>query len=153
MLRRRKIENSKSPTALEGIPNLHTFNPWGRAEHYEHIIRDQITEATGHTFNFVLVNRYKDGNVHVEEHQDDRIAAVSFRAVRDLVFRHQEACGKNAARKIEPVKVALQQGSLLLMNWPTNVNWYHSLPVRKKMLTPRISLTFRRVIKQHKSQK
>ncbi|KAK1160116.1 DNA oxidative demethylase ALKBH2-like [Acipenser oxyrinchus oxyrinchus] len=125
------------------------------------IIRDQITKATGHTFNFVLVNRYKDGNDHIGEHQDDEreldpacpIAAVSFGAVRDLVFRHQEARGKNAARKIEPVKVALQHGSLLLMNWPTNVNWYHSLPVRKKVLTPRISLTFRRVIKRHKSQK
>ncbi|MGH0179415.1 UNVERIFIED_CONTAM: hypothetical protein FKN15_001711 [Acipenser sinensis] len=136
------------------------------------IIRDQITEATGHTFNFVLVNSVPPpGGTRQKRSQEDRagqggsaarqpaphelcpIAAVSFGAVRDLVFRHQEARGKNAARKFEPVKVALQHGSLLLVNWPTNVNWYHSLPIRKKVLTPRISLTFRRVIKQHKSQK
>ncbi|XDV20404.1 hypothetical protein PO909_025737 [Leuciscus waleckii] len=36
----------------------------------EHI-RDAVTKATGHTFNFVLINRYKDGHDHMGEHRDD----------------------------------------------------------------------------------
>ncbi|XP_066513004.1 DNA oxidative demethylase ALKBH2-like [Hoplias malabaricus] len=118
-------------------------------------IRDAVTNATGHTFNFVLVNRYKDGQDHIGEHRDDEreldptcpIASVTLGATRDFIFRHKDArCGSNK-RHIEPVKLELSHGSLLLMNSPTNSNWYHSLPVRKKVKNPRINLTFRRIVK------
>lgn len=32
------------------------------------------------------------------------------------------------------------------MNPPTNTHWYHSLPVRKKILAPRVNLTFRKIL-------
>ncbi|XP_061762529.1 DNA oxidative demethylase ALKBH2-like [Nerophis ophidion] len=117
-------------------------------------IRDAVTKTTGHTFNFVLVNRYKDGRDHMGEHRDDEkeldpscpIASVSLGAAREFVFRHKDARGKESCRRIEPVKLVLAHGSLLLMNSPTNTFWYHSLPVRKKVLMPRINLTFRRIL-------
>ncbi|XP_028680766.1 DNA oxidative demethylase ALKBH2 [Erpetoichthys calabaricus] len=125
------------------------------------MIRDRVTEATGHSFNFVLINRYQDGNDHIGEHRDDEreldsaspIASVSFGASREFVFRHCSSRGKKASRKIEPVCIELQHGSLLLMNWPTNVYWYHSLPVRKKVLLPRVNLTFRKIVGLNKTQK
>ncbi|XP_030075105.1 DNA oxidative demethylase ALKBH2 [Microcaecilia unicolor] len=117
-------------------------------------IRDCIMQATGHRFNFVLINRYKDGNDHIGEHRDDEkelvprsaIASVSFGACRDFFFRHGASRGKKPLQRIESVKLELAHGSLLLMNYPTNVHWYHSLPVRKKVLLPRINLTFRKVM-------
>uniref|UniRef100_H3AX90 DNA oxidative demethylase ALKBH2 n=1 Tax=Latimeria chalumnae TaxID=7897 RepID=H3AX90_LATCH len=117
-------------------------------------IRDRVTKATGHTFNFVLINRYKDGNDHIGEHRDDEreldprspIASVSFGACRDFIFRHGASRGKNPTQKIEPIKLELEHGSLLMMNYPTNVYWYHSLPVRKKIPVPRINLTFRKIV-------
>uniref|UniRef100_A0A8C1T706 AlkB homolog 2, alpha-ketoglutarate-dependent dioxygenase n=1 Tax=Cyprinus carpio TaxID=7962 RepID=A0A8C1T706_CYPCA len=66
----------------------------------EHI-RDAVTKATGHTFNFVLINRYKEGAAH------------------DFIFRHDARTGFSK-RQIEPVKLELAHGSLLLMNYPTN---------------------------------
>ncbi|XP_060926745.1 DNA oxidative demethylase ALKBH2 isoform X2 [Limanda limanda] len=116
-------------------------------------IRDAVTKTTGQTFNFVLVNRYKDGQDHMGEHRDDEkeldplcpIASVSLGAARDFIFRHRDARGKQSSRQIEPVKLELTHGSLLLMNPPTNTFWYHSLPVRKRVLLPRINLTFRRI--------
>ncbi|XP_040010135.1 DNA oxidative demethylase ALKBH2 isoform X2 [Xiphias gladius] len=116
-------------------------------------IRDAVTKTTGQTFNFVLVNRYKDGQDHMGEHRDDEkeldplcpIASVSLGAARDFIFRHRDARGKQGCRQIEPVKLELAHGSLLLMNPPTNTFWYHSLPVRKRVLLPRINLTFRRI--------
>ncbi|KAG8455708.1 hypothetical protein GDO86_001773 [Hymenochirus boettgeri] len=116
-------------------------------------IRNKITSATGMSFNFVLINRYKDGNDHIGEHRDDErelvphsaIASVSFGACRDFLFRHRDARCKNPVCSIKPVKMELQHGSLLVMNYPTNVYWYHSLPVRKKVLSPRINLTFRNI--------
>lgn len=117
-------------------------------------IREAVTKTTGQTFNFVLVNRYKDGSDHMGEHRDDEkeldplcpIASVSLGAARDFIFRHRDTRGKQSSSRIEPVKMELAHGSLLLMNPPTNTFWYHSLPVRKKVLAPRINLTFRRII-------
>ncbi|XP_039218652.1 DNA oxidative demethylase ALKBH2 [Crotalus tigris] len=116
-------------------------------------IRDRVQLATGHTFNFVLINRYKDGHDHIGEHRDDErellprspIASVSFGASRDFILRHGASRGKNPSRRIAPVKLQLDHGSLLVMNFPTNHYWYHSLPIRKKVLAPRINLTFRKI--------
>ncbi|KAM4053106.1 DNA oxidative demethylase ALKBH2 [Anomaloglossus baeobatrachus] len=117
------------------------------------LIRERVRMATGHSFNFVLINRYKDGNDHIGDHRDDEkelhpqspIASVSFGACRDFIFRHKDCRSKNSVRQIEPVTLELEHGSLLMMNFPTNVYWYHSLPVRRKVLAPRVNLTFRKI--------
>ncbi|XP_061585984.1 DNA oxidative demethylase ALKBH2 [Cololabis saira] len=132
--------------------------PWTPTLKY---IRDAVTKTTGQTFNFVLINRYKDGQDHMGEHRDDEkeldpscpIASVSLGAARDFIFRHRDARGKQSSRQIGPVKLELATGSLLLMNPPTNTFWYHSLPVRKKVLLPRINLTFRRILLDSKKCK
>ncbi|XP_048412136.1 DNA oxidative demethylase ALKBH2 [Stegostoma tigrinum] len=118
------------------------------------MIRARVMQATGHVFNFVLINRYKDGCDHIGEHRDDEkeleplspIASVSFGSCRDFIFRHRDSRGKSATRRLEPVKLLLGHGSLLMMNYPTNIYWYHSLPVRRNVLGPRINLTFRKVL-------
>ena len=127
--------------------------PWQNADFLKGI-SDLVSSLTGHKFNFVLVNRYNDGIDHMGEHRDDEadlvarsaIASVSLGQARDFIFRHADARGRSAKRKIEPVKLELSHGSLLMMNHPTNVYWYHSLPVRKKAVFPRINLTFREMV-------
>ncbi|XP_042300637.1 DNA oxidative demethylase ALKBH2-like [Sceloporus undulatus] len=87
------------------------------------------------------------------EHRDDEkelvpgspIASVSFGARRDLVFRHSTSRGKRPSCGMEPLRLALDHGSLLVMNHPTNHFWHHSLPRRKRVLAPRVNLTFRKV--------
>lgn len=116
----------------------------------EHL-RSLVSGHTGHHYNFVLVNRYKDGSDHIGEHRDDEkdldrgvpIASLSFGQARDFVLKHGDA--RRKVRHVEPVKISLEHGSLLLMNPPTNQYWYHSLPPRKGALGPRINLTFRRL--------
>ncbi|XP_052832895.1 DNA oxidative demethylase ALKBH2 [Octopus bimaculoides] len=122
-------------------------------------IKERITQVTGHSFNFVLINRYKDGNDHMGEHRDDEkdlvrlspIASLSLGQARGFVFRHECARGsqsKKGAPKldIDPIKIQLQHGSLLMMNYPTNVYWYHSLPQRKRLPAVRINMTFRDMV-------
>ncbi|XP_076807707.1 DNA oxidative demethylase ALKBH2-like [Clavelina lepadiformis] len=103
-------------------------------------------------FNFVLINRYKDGSDHMGEHRDDEkelahgapIASVSLGQARDFIFKHKDNRAKNKSRTdLKPVSILLQPGSLLVMKPPTNTFWYHSLPIRKNVLLPRINLTFR----------
>lgn len=104
------------------------------------------------SFNFVLVNRYKDGNDHIGEHRDDEkdldrqapIASVSLGQERDFVFKHKDARGKYKTRPdLKTLTVRLKKGTLFVMNPPTNDYWYHSLPIRKSAHGPRINLTFR----------
>ncbi|CAI9741355.1 DNA oxidative demethylase ALKBH2-like [Octopus vulgaris] len=122
-------------------------------------IKERIMQVTGHSFNFVLINRYKDGNDHMGEHRDDEkdlvrlspIASLSLGQARDFVFRHECARGsqsKKGAPKLDldPIKIELQHGSLLMMNYPTNVYWYHSLPQRKRLPAVRINMTFRDMV-------
>ncbi|NXM73627.1 ALKB2 demethylase, partial [Serilophus lunatus] len=118
------------------------------------LIRERVTLETGHTFNFVLINRYKDGLDHIGEHRDDEkelvphspIASVSFGACRDFILRHRDCRRKGTKGGKDRIKLELAHGSLLMMNHPTNVYWYHSLPPRRGVVTPRVNLTFRNII-------
>lgn len=90
------------------------------------------------------------------EHRDDEkdlvagypIASLSLGQPRDFIFKHADARGKNAKRKIDTVKIELAHGSLLMMKEPTNTYWYHSLPQRKKLTQVRINMTFRKMVKK-----
>ena len=115
-------------------------------------LRDAVADTLGEQFNFVLVNRYKDGSDHIGEHRDDEkdlvsqssIASLSFGQERDFVFKHKDSRGRAAKRKdIDVVRLSLQHGSLLVIKHPTNTYWYHSLPPRKGLHRARVNLTFR----------
>ena len=43
------------------------------------------------------------------------------------------------------MELFLENGSLLVMKGETQENWLHRLPTTKKILTPRINLTFRMI--------
>ena len=112
-------------------------------------LRDLVERQVGLRYNFVLVNRYKDGNDKMGDHKDDEkeldsaapIASLTLGAERDFVFKHQDRKTDN----VEDYKIVLKNGMLLLMKHPTNSYWYHGLPQRKKCFQPRINLTFRMI--------
>ncbi|EFA10619.1 DNA oxidative demethylase ALKBH2 isoform X2 [Tribolium castaneum] len=117
-------------------------------------VRNLIKRVTGFDYNFVLINRYRDGNDHIGEHKDNEseldkntpIASLSLGQQRLFVFKHQDCRKKGGAkRSVPPVKIQLQHGSLLLMNPPTNNYWYHALPPAKRAPGARINLTFRKI--------
>ena len=109
-------------------------------------LRDVVEKLAGVRYNFVLVNRYRDGNDKMGDHKDDEkeldkdvpIASLTFGAERDFIFKHEN-------KKEDVVKIVLKNGMLLLMHHPTNSYWYHGLPPRKRCLEPRINLTFRKI--------
>ena len=106
-------------------------------------LKEAIEIKSGASFNSCLMNLYHDGNEGVAWHSDDEkalvqratIASLSFGAERKFVFKHK------ANKTI--VNTFLENGSLLLMKGDTQKNWLHQLPKTKKIVTPRISLTFR----------
>ena len=70
--------------------------PWTKTLQW---VRRKVEEATGVCYNFVLVNRYKDGLDKMGEHRDDEkelcqevaIASLSLGVERDFVFRHENS--------------------------------------------------------------
>jgi alpha-ketoglutarate-dependent dioxygenase alkB family protein 2 len=72
---------------------------------------------------------------------DPCIASLSFGATRDFHFRK-----KNTDGGYDYAKYKLKNGDLVCMLYPTNRDWYHSLPKRKGITEPRINLTFRCIV-------
>ncbi|KAL1132061.1 hypothetical protein AAG570_010019 [Ranatra chinensis] len=114
-------------------------------------LRDRLQHSTNQRYNFVLVNRYRDGQDHIGEHRDDEkeldgdaaIASISLGQPRRFVLRHVSTVRKLGGPP--PIRFELGHGSLLLMKPPTNQYWYHSLPVSKTANGVRINLTFRKM--------
>ena len=110
-------------------------------------IKEVVEETSGETFNSCLLNLYHSGEEGMAWHSDAEkdlakngaIASVSFGAARKFCFKHKESA--------EKVEILLPHGSLLIMKGETQSNWLHRLPPTKKVLVPRINLTFRTIDK------
>ncbi|GIU28671.1 alpha-ketoglutarate-dependent dioxygenase AlkB [Shewanella sp. MBTL60-007] len=117
--------------------------PWPK---YAYKLRLKLARDFGLIANGVLVNRYADGNESMGWHSDDEpeiepgsdIASVTLGASRDFFIRHKTTRQK--------VCLKLDSGDLLIMHWPMQSLWEHSLPRRLKEKQARVNYTFRRLI-------
>lgn len=120
-----------------------TAQPWTPALKQ---IKAEVEAASGDSFNCCLLNLYHSGEEGMAWHADDEkelqpdgaIASVSLGPERRFIFRH-----KSDKEKCE---IRLAHGSLLVMRGVTQTHWEHSLPVMKRVVAPRINLTFRTII-------
>ncbi len=109
-------------------------------------IKKAIERSTALKFNSVLLNLYRDGNDSMGWHQDNEkslgrnpaIASVSFGSSRHFKLKHVSDNIKTHC--------LLEHGSLLVMKGDTQDFWKHHIPKTKKVLAPRINLTFRKII-------
>jgi alkylated DNA repair dioxygenase AlkB len=112
------------------------------------VIKSRIERWAEVSFNSVLLNLYRDGQDSVAWHSDDElelginpvIASVSFGATRRFDLKHKHK------RDLKQVEIELTHGSLLLMKGETQHHWQHQIPKTKKIIQPRINLTFRTII-------
>jgi alkylated DNA repair dioxygenase AlkB len=106
-------------------------------------IRSEVEAVTGHRFNSVLLNYYRDERDSMGMHSDNErelgpqpaIASVSVGATRSFVLRHKQTK--------RTLKLDLTNGSLLLMAGVLQQNWLHGINKQARRLGPRINLTFR----------
>lgn len=120
--------------------------PWNADLLY---IKEMVEEATGARFNSVLLNLYRHGGDGVGWHRDNEqefgrnpiIASVSFGETRSFQVRHK------FRKELKKIEIPLTHGSLLLMAGPMQHYWEHQIPKTTKVVSPRINLTFRLVLK------
>jgi alkylated DNA repair dioxygenase AlkB len=94
-------------------------------------------------YNACLLNLYHNGEECMGWHSDDEkeivtdssIASLSIGVARRFSFKHKVTK--------EKIDCLLESGSLLEMKGMIQKNWWHALPKSKKIIEPRINLTFR----------
>lgn len=108
-------------------------------------LKRDIEEKSGHQFNSVLLNLYRDGQDSMGWHSDDEaelgdnpvIGSLNFGASRKFHLRHK-------FDKEEPKQsFELSHGSLLVMEGRTQHYWQHQVPKTKRIVGKRVNLTFR----------
>jgi alkylated DNA repair dioxygenase AlkB len=110
-------------------------------------LKNSVELETGEQFNSCLLNLYHNGEEGMGWHSDGEkdlkkngaIGSLSLGAERKFMFKHK----KNGQK----VELRLEQGSLLVMKDETQEFWLHRLPPTKRVLGPRINLTFRTIVK------
>jgi alkylated DNA repair dioxygenase AlkB len=109
-------------------------------------IKQTVEQQAGHEFNSALVTYYRDGHDHVTWHADDEpelgeapvIASLSLGASRELHYRHK------INKEIGCLQ--LDNGELLIMRPKFQHQWEHAVPQQPEVVSPRINITFRKVI-------
>jgi len=109
------------------------------------VLKKEVEEKFGQTFNSALLNYYRDGQDSMGLHADDErelgkdptILSLSFGSKRQLVFRHKT--------NKEKINLWLEPGSALVMRGQTQTYWKHELPKTKKITEPRLNITFRTI--------
>jgi alkylated DNA repair dioxygenase AlkB len=137
--------------AWHGEPNasysysgtLHEPQPWTPLLTQ---IRTRVEFLTAHTYNSVLLNRYRDGSDGMGWHADDEpelgrepaIASLSLGETRRFRLRHRR-------RRETGIDLELGHGDLLLMAGMTQHAYLHAVPKTKRAVSVRLNLTWRRV--------
>jgi alkylated DNA repair dioxygenase AlkB len=111
-------------------------------------LRQDIENIAGASFNSVLLNWYRDEQDSMSWHSDDEtslgttpvIASLSLGATRLFKLKHKTRA------ELSTTKLALTDGSLLLMAGSTQRCWKHAVDKSREACDARINLTFRRII-------
>jgi alkylated DNA repair dioxygenase AlkB len=109
--------------------------------------RSAIEAYLGLRFDYVFINRYRNGNDSVAWHHDDDaheaprrvIASLSLGATRTFELRPIRASGLNHKK----IGVEVADGDLIVMRGETQLNYEHRIPKEPRIAGERINLTFR----------
>ena len=138
--KRKSAWYGKNPFSYTFSGQTLTAHPWNSPLEKIH---QKISERTNLSFNSCLLNLYQDGSQGMGWHADNEpeldptspIISISIGAERYFDFKHKTSKFK--------MRFTLGSGSLLIMHPPTQKFWVHQVPISKKIISPRINLTFR----------
>jgi alkylated DNA repair dioxygenase AlkB len=108
-------------------------------------IKNLTTSYTESHYNACLLNLYHDGEEGMGWHSDDEKEIIPNSSIASLSFGAERKFGiKHKATK-ETHSILLENGSLFEMLGSFQKHWLHSMPKSKKIIAPRINLTFRQM--------
>ncbi len=109
----------------------------------------RLVETHSHeSYNSCLLNLYHSGEEGMTWHSDAETALKKNGAIASLTLGAERKFSFKHKKTKHPVNLILEHGSLLVMKDNTQTHWLHSLPLSKKVFSPRINLTFRYIAQQ-----
>ena len=108
-------------------------------------LRAKVQEQTGHSYQVVIGNHYRNGQDSIGYHADNEvtmgqtpaIASISLGATRQFKLRRREKS------QTQTYTYALGHGDLLLMEPGCQEAWVHAVPKSAKPCGVRVNWTFR----------
>ncbi|GAM28981.1 hypothetical protein SAMD00019534_121570 [Acytostelium subglobosum LB1] len=108
-------------------------------------------------FDYVLFNRYRNGDDKIGFHRDDEaegvsakgipksfIGSISIGATRTFILRNNHKTKDSEGRMRQAkLEFPMTSGYLIIMCGETQNNWYHAVPAEPEIKEARINLTFR----------
>lgn len=116
------------------------------------IVRAMIERYTGSAYDYVFLNRYRDGCDAVAWHGDrdgERdarlvVASLSLGASRAFQLRPK----KDSGLRYDPITAEVAHGDLIVMRGDTQLFWEHRVPRDLRVTGERLNVTFR----QHRAR-
>ena len=112
-------------------------------------IRKKVEPQGRCAFNSVLANLYRDGNDSMGCHADDEKELGLNPVIASLSLGDERLFKLHHKKRKEILDIILGHGDLLVMAGSLQNHWMHSVPKTKNIKTPRINLTFRKILGQY----
>ncbi|MEQ1544949.1 alpha-ketoglutarate-dependent dioxygenase AlkB [Methyloglobulus sp.] len=109
-------------------------------------IKGKIEQQCHCVFNSVLANLYRDGRDSMGCHADDEKELGLNPTIASLSLGDERLFKLHHKKSKHTLNIHLQHGDLLVMGGTCQTHWLHSIPKTKKLKTPRINLTFRKIL-------
>ena len=109
-------------------------------------VRARIEQQCQCIFNSVLANLYRDGRDSMGCHADDEKELGLNPVIASLSLGDERLFKLHHKKHKETLDIILGHGDLLVMAGTLQHHWLHSVPKTKKIKTPRINLTFRKIL-------
>ncbi|MBV8643312.1 MAG: alpha-ketoglutarate-dependent dioxygenase AlkB [Candidatus Eremiobacteraeota bacterium] len=116
------------------------------------VVRAMVERHTGTAFDYVFLNRYRDGRDAVAWHGDRDgtrdarlvVASLSLGATRAFQLRPK----KDSGLRHDPITLDVAHGDLVIMRGDTQLYWEHRVPRDARITGERLNITFR----QHRAR-
>jgi alkylated DNA repair dioxygenase AlkB len=109
-------------------------------------IRGKVEQHCQCTFSSVLANLYRDGRDSMGCHADDEKELGINPTIASLSLGEERLFKLHHKKSKQTLNINLQHGDLLVMGGTCQRYWMHSVPKTKAHKTPRINLTFRKIL-------
>ena len=112
-------------------------------------VRAKVEQQCRCAFNSVLANLYRDGRDSMGCHADDEKELGLNPVIASLSLGDERLFKLHHKKRKETLDIILGHGDLLVMAGSLQHHWLHSVPKTKKIKTPRINLTLRKILEQY----
>ena len=109
-------------------------------------VRAKVEQQCQYAFNSVLANLYRDGKDSMGRHADDEKELGPNPVIASLSLGDERLFKLHHKKRKETLDINLGHGDLLVMAGTLQHHWMHSVPKSRELKTPRINLTFRKIL-------